>query len=197
MGLDHPFEVLRGDHCTLFNTDRGAAVALSAGNLVIVPETDLREWFAARVPPGWFSGPPEIRVDGDEILVTGRLPGDAAGDDAGREARIARFREESREQRMRIAEEGQRRFRKKVSWGAAAGDLEETFTTLSLPVMTRLRQPERQVLDTLIAAGVARSRSEALNWCVRLVAEKQAEWLNDLKSALQAVEKARAKGPKA
>ena len=162
-----------------------------------MPETDLREWFAVRVPPGWFSGPPEIRVDGDEILVTGRLPGDAAGDDAGREARIARFREESREQRMRIAEEGQRRFRKKVSWGAAAGDLEETFTTLSLPVMTRLRQPERQVLDTLIAAGVARSRSEALNWCVRLVAEKQAEWLNDLKSALQAVEKARAKGPKA
>jgi len=69
-------------------------------------------------------------------------------------------------------------------------------TTLSLPVMTRLRQPERQVLDTLIAAGVARSRSEALNWCVRLVAEKQAEWLKDLKSALQAVEKARAKGPK-
>jgi len=65
-----------------------------------------------------------------------------------------------------------------------------------MPVMTRLRQPERQVLDTLIAAGVARSRSEALNWCVRLVAEKQAEWLKDLKSALQAVEKARAKGPK-
>ena len=97
---------------------------------------------------------------------------------------------------MRIAEEGQRKFRRKVSWGAAVGDLKETFTTLSMPVMTRLRQPERQVLDTLIAAGVARSRSEALNWCVRLVAEKQAEWLKDLKSALEGGEKARAKGPK-
>ena len=159
-------------------------------------DPELRDWFAARIPAGWFSGPPEIEVDGDEILVTGRLPADPAADDAGREARIASFREETREQRMRIAEEGQRKFRRKVSWGAAVGDLEETFTTLSMPVMTRLRQPERQVLDTLIAAGVARSRSEALNWCVRLVAEKQAEWLKDLKSALEGVEKARAKGPK-
>lgn len=161
-----------------------------------MPEPELRDWFAARIPAGWFSGPPEIEVDGDEILVIGRLPGDAADDEAGREARIARFREETREQRVRIAEEGQRRFRKKVSWGAATGDREEAFTTLSLPVMTRLRQRERQVLDTLIAAGVARSRSEALNWCVRLVADKQSEWLADLKSALGAVEKARAKGPR-
>ena len=159
-------------------------------------ESDVRAWFAARIPEGWFTGPPEVEVDSDEILVTGQLPAEGAADDAAREARIARFREESREQRMRIAEEGQRKFRRKVSWGAAVGDLKETFTTLSMPVMTRLRQPERQVLDTLIAAGVARSRSEALNWCVRLVAEKQAEWLKDLKSALEAVEKARAKGPR-
>jgi hypothetical protein len=159
-------------------------------------ESDVRSWFAARIPEGWSSGPPEVEVDGDEILVTVQLPVDGDTDAAAREARIARFREESREQRMRIAEEGQRKFRRKVSWGAAVGDLKETFTTLSMPVMTRLRQPERHVLDTLIAAGVARSRSEALNWCVRLVAERQAEWLKDLKSALEAVEKARAKGPK-
>jgi hypothetical protein len=159
-------------------------------------ESDVRAWFAAHIPEGWFSGPPEVEIDGDEILVSGRLPADGSAGDAGDEARIARFREVSREQRMRIAEEGQRKFRRKVSWGATAGDLKQTFTTLSMPVMTRLRQPERQVLDTLIAAGVARSRSEALNWCVRLVAEKQADWLKDLKSALEAVEKARAKGPK-
>ena len=157
---------------------------------------DISAWFAARIPEGWFQGPPHVEVDGDEILVTGRLPVEGAEDNAAKEARIRRFREESREQRMRIAEEGQRRFRRKVSWGASAGDLTENFTTLSMPVMTRLRQPERHVLDTLIAAGVARSRSEALNWCVRLVADKQAEWLKDLKSALEAVEKARAKGPK-
>jgi len=159
-------------------------------------EPDVRAWFAARIPEAWSKRPPEVAVDGDEILVEVQLPEEGAADPAAKEGRIARFREESREQRMRIAEEGQRKFRRKVSWGASVGDLRETFTTLSMPVMTRLRQPERQVLDTLIAAGVARSRSEALNWCVRLVAEKQADWLKDLKSALEAVEKARAKGPK-
>jgi hypothetical protein len=158
--------------------------------------SEVSDWFAKRIPEAWTKEPPEVDVDGDEVLVTVRLPEDGAADAAAKEARISRFREESRDQRMRIAEEGQRKFRRKVSWGASTGDLKETFTTLSMPVMTRLRQPERQVLDTLIAAGVARSRSEALNWCVRLVAEKQAEWLKDLKSALEAVEKARAKGPR-
>ena len=157
-------------------------------------EAEIRDWFAGRVPAGWFEGRPEVAVDGEEILVSGRLaPG--AGGQGSPEDRIARFREDSREQRVRIAEEGQRRFRRKVSWGAEADGVGRPFTTLSMPVMTRLRQPERRVLDTLIAAGVARSRSEALNWCVRLVAARQADWLADLESALEAVEKARAKGP--
>jgi len=155
-------------------------------------EPEIAAWFGTKVPAGWFQAPTEVEVDGDEVLVSGQLP-EGPGSP---EERIARFREESREQRMRIAEEGERRFRRKVSWGASAGDVKRSFTTLSMPVMTRLRQPERQVLDTLIAAGVARSRSEALNWCVRLVAARQADWLADLKQALQAVEKARAKGPR-
>ena len=53
-----------------------------------------------------------------------------------------------------------RRFGRKVSWGARTGDVVVVFTTASVPVMTRLRLPERRVLDTLIDAGVARSRSE-------------------------------------
>jgi len=158
-------------------------------------EAEIAAWFAARIPEGWFAGPPEVSADSDEIIVVGRLADAGGADAASWEARITRFREESREQRMRIAEEGQRRFRRKVSWGAAAGSARQTFTTLSMPVMTRLRQPERRVLDTLIAAGVARSRSEALNWCVRLVAARQADWLADLESALEGVEKASAKGP--
>ena len=160
-------------------------------------EAELKAWFEARIPAGWFEGAPKLEVDGDEILVIGRLaPAEGSPGDATPEARIGRFRESSREQRVRIAEEGQRKFRRKVSWGAQDGEVRKIFTTLSMPVMTRLRQSERQVLDTLIAAGVARSRSEALNWCVRLVAEKQADWLDDLKSALEAVEKARSKGPR-
>ena len=98
---------------------------------------------------------------------------------------------------MQIAAEAEQLFRRKVSWGAAVGDRRELFTTVSLPVMTRLRQPERAVLDTLVAAGVARSRSEALGWCVRLVGERESTWLAGLQEALAAVEKAREKGPTA
>jgi len=62
-------------------------------------------------------------------------------------------------------------------------------------VMTRLRQPERQVLDTLVAAGVARSRSDALVWAVRLVGENADKWLAELRSAMQEVDRLRAEGP--
>jgi hypothetical protein len=84
-----------------------------------------------------------------------------------------------------------------VSWGARCGEAEEHFTTLGVPVMTRLRLSDRAVLDTLIDAGVARSRSEALAWCVRLVGRHQDEWIKSLREALTAVEKVRSEGPSA
>ena len=62
--------------------------------------------------------------------------------------------------------------------------------------MTRLRQPERAVLDTLVDAGVARSRSDALAWSVKLVGEHADTWLADLREAMTAVDELRAKGPK-
>ena len=68
-------------------------------------------------------------------------------------------------------------------------------STLSLPVMTRLRMPERSILDTLVAGGVARSRSDALAWCVRLVGMHQAEWIQGLREALVKVDEVRSKGP--
>ena len=86
------------------------------------------------------------------------------------EGRIGRFRSETREQRIEIALEAQARYQRKVSWGASLGGTTALFTHVAAPVMTRLRQPERQVLDTLVDAGVARSRSDALAWSVRLVA---------------------------
>ena len=63
--------------------------------------------------------------------------------------------------------------------------------------MTRLRMPEREVLDTLIDAGVARSRSEALAWCVRLVRDHEGDWIDQLRDALAHVDEARAGGPQA
>ena len=61
--------------------------------------------------------------------------------------------------------------------------------------MTRLRQPERQVLDTLVDAGVARSRAHALAWCVRLVGEHADEWLGELRTAMEQVREVRETGP--
>ena len=69
-----------------------------------------------------------------------------------------------------------------MSWQVTVGERTELFTHVSAPVMTRLRQPQRQVLDTLVDAGVARSRSEALAWCVRLVGQHEDEWLAELRA---------------
>jgi hypothetical protein len=166
------------------------------------PHDHLQGWFAGRLPDGWFSGPLNIDVDRDEIFVIGtlaepELPADASPETriAALAARIAGFREDTRAKRMQIADEAERRFDRKVSWGARCGDQQHAFTTLSMPAMTRLRMPERKVLDTLVDSGVARSRSHALAWCVRLIAEHQEDWLKDLREALRKVEQVRADGP--
>jgi hypothetical protein len=165
---------------------------------------ELTGWFAGRIPEGWFTGPPEVMSDREEIIVVGTLPGvelgegtDAAARSAAESARMSRFREESRDARMRIAAEAELRFQREVSWGAACGASRSLFTTISVPVMTRLRQGERAVLDTLVDSGVARSRSDALAWCVRLVGKHQADWIKELRDALVKVEKIRAEGPAA
>ncbi len=170
-------------------------------------DAKLAAWFAGRLPDGWFSAPPAVTHDREEIVVIGSLPdpdtGTAStGGDAdetratARRARIQGFREDTRALRMRIADEAEARFARKVAWGARCGDEEELFTTLSVPVMTRLRLPERRVLDTLVDAGVARSRSHALAWCVRLVGDHEGEWIDQLRDALVHVEKVRDEGPK-
>jgi hypothetical protein len=153
--------------------------------------TDVAAWLGRRLPAGWFSGLPEVTADGDEILVVGAL----SGGDEDPVGRARRFREETREPRVRLATELERRFRRKVSWGVDCGGERLLFTTLSVPVMTRLRLRERLVLDTLIDAGVARSRSDALAWCVRLVGTHEADWIRELQAALVAVKKVRAQGP--
>jgi hypothetical protein len=135
-------------------------------------------------------------VDREEITIIGALPEPDPDDvDAAAEGRIKRFRQETRTRRIEIAREAERRFGRKVAWGAACGNVTEMFTTLSVPVMTRLRQSERRVLDTLVDAGVARSRSDALAWCVRLTGEHADAWLAELRDALRRVEEVRSQGP--
>jgi hypothetical protein len=172
----------------------------------------VRAWFTSRLPADWFAVSPDIQVDREEITIMGTLADPAAAGDseagdpaaagdseaeraAAAESEIRRFREETRSRRIEIAREAEHRFRRKVSWGVTCGPVTEMFTTLSVPVMTRLRQSERRVLDTLVDAGVARSRSDALAWCVRLTGENADAWLARLRAALRHVEEVRDQGP--
>src|SRR6478609_6703716 len=162
----------------------------------------LRGWLAGRIPTDWFTEAPELTVDREEITVIGRLaePETAAGaTDAEKAAaaagRIKAFREDTRDARIEIAREIEHRTDRKVAWGAAVGDRRALFTHLAVPVMTRLRQPQRQVLDTLVEAGVARSRADALAWCVKLVGENTDAWLGELREAMEKVREVRKQGP--
>ena len=160
----------------------------------------IKGWFTGRLPGEWFTEPADIVVDREEITIVGTLPEPEGGAGsaekaAAAEGRIKRFREETRSKRIEMAREAEHKFRRKVAWGARCGDLGEMFTTLSVPVMTRLRQSERRVLDTLVDAGVARSRSEALAWCVKLVGKNESEWIAQLRESLEHVQRARESGP--
>jgi len=163
----------------------------------------LHGWFSGRLPSDWFAAPAQVTMDREEITELGPLADPEAGPDATEadtaaavDSRSRRFREETRQRRVEIAREAEHEFGRKVSWGVICGGRTVMFTTFSVPVMTRLRQPERLVLDTLVDAGVARSRSDALAWCVRLVGQHEAEWLAELRDALRRVERARNEGPK-
>jgi len=156
---------------------------------------EVTEWFSAQIPDDWFAGAPDVAADRDEILLTGELAADDVDDAAAEAMCIDAFREATREQRIDVAQRAEALWGRKVSWATRCGETHLAFTTSSVPVMTRLRLPERQVLDTLIDAGVAKSRSEALGWCVRLVGEHQGEWIDRLREAMTEVEKIRAEGP--
>jgi hypothetical protein len=185
------------------NSGRGRPGRQRGGAFEEKPATEgLSGWLAGRLPDEWFEATPSVSVDRDEILVVGKVSAPdvpAEGDEVTRSAaeagRITRFREETREERMAIDREAQHLFGRSIAWGAEAGDTRQVFTNLSVPVMTRLRQPERLVLDTLVDSGVARSRSDALAWCVKLVAANADEWLRDLRDAMETVESVRQQGP--
>jgi hypothetical protein len=183
---------------------RGDRHSRSTSEPTTTSSEEISGWIIGRLPESWFEQAPTISVDHDEILIIGRLPAldlgkevDPVAEAAATTGRISRFREETREERMKIAREGQHHFGRAISWGAEIGGTRQIFTNLSIPMMTRLRQPERTVLDTLVDSGVARSRSDALAWCVKLVATNTDEWLRKLREAMESVEAVRQQGPRA
>lgn len=149
---------------------------------------EIHDWVLAHLPDGLYAGEPEVTVDREEVTVVGTIPGDEAPD---------AFRERTRRDRMAVAARAEEIFGRKVAWGVRDGERRLVFTSVAAPVMTRLRQPERQVLDVLVSAGVARSRADALAWCVRLVGQHEADWIDRMRDAIQAVHAARDSGPAA
>lgn len=147
---------------------------------------ELTAWFREQVPAAWFDGPVDVIADRDEILVVGRVA-DGVSPTA--------FRELTRPERVAIARVAEATFGRPVSWAVRHGDDLVRFTSLSVPVMTRLRVEERRVLDLLIEGGIARSRSEALAWCVRLVDANEGEWLDELRAASARLAEIRGRGP--
>ena len=161
---------------------------------------EIKGWVAGRVPAEWYEGAPDVTVDREEILVVGKLrevkvDGGEDAEKAAAAGRIKQHREDTREKRMGISNEAEHRFERPISWGVKYGDKTFLFTHLSIPVMTRLRQKERMVLDSLVDAGVARSRSEAVAWCIRLVEQHESDWLRDLRDAMSKVAQVRSGGP--
>lgn len=163
---------------------------------------ELRGWLHGRLPRDWFDADPEVTVDREEILIVGRIGAPDRADDetdaahaAAVSGRVKQFREDTRDRRIEIAREIEHATRRKVAWGVECGEERVLFTHLAAPVMTRLRQPERQVLDTLVDSGVARSRADALAWCVRLVGQHTETWLAELQDAMQQVKTVREAGP--
>ena len=163
----------------------------------------IEAWLTGRIPSDWASvAAPSIVIDREEITITITVEepilAEEASDADRAEAvagRITGYREDTRDHRMGIARDAEHCFERKVAWAVTVGDRTELFTHVAAPVMTRLRQPERKVLDTLVAANVARSRADALAWCVRLVGENTDDWLAELRDAMTAVDDVRAKGP--
>ena len=140
-------------------------------------QTRVADWFAQRLPAGWLAGPAGIDIDRDEIVLV--LPLD-------QRTQRGEFRENTRDARIKLAREAEEAFGRKISWGTVRDGTRQLFTIVRTAVTAQLAMPERRVLDTLIGAGVAADRSDAVAWCIRLVGQHEADWLRDLGDATAA-----------
>ena len=134
---------------------------------------------------------PHIEVDRGEMRVFGddgapEVPDglDAEGIAAAEQARIDRFRVETRDRRIAVARQAEARYGRPISWGATSGATIRHFTTVHAFVPTRLDFEQRRVLDHLVDAGIAKNRGQGLAWCVDLVRQNEEGWLTRLQEAL-------------
>ncbi len=147
---------------------------------------EVRQWLNEHLKE-LYPEPVEASIVDGELLIMGRLPveGEVAEEDARN--RINQHREESRPQRVDLAQELQRLTGLPVAWGVRYGQVTAYFSSLRVPVMTRLGRAERDVLDTLIRGGIARNRSQAVNWAIQAFARGQRDWLRQMREAVNSL----------
>ena len=158
---------------------------------------ELKEWLLAQLPSVITHCETEVTSDEDEMLVILHLNTAGLGDmtdEACREedqALIAHHRAETKPLRIQLARDIRHLYGYTVTWGMRAGKTVQFFTNNQKPVMTRLSYQERRVLDTLIAANIANTRSAALSYIVRTFAAEHQDWLDEVQDALVRVEQLR------
>lgn len=162
--------------------------------------SEAARWIQERMPSELLSGPPELSIYDDEAVVllpiaVRELPGGASARRAPAR-RVSADRAAPRKLApCACAWRASCKSSLSCQWpgACAAGSTEALFTTRSAPVMTRLGRAEREVLDTLVAAGVADTRSSALAYAVRAFAIEHASWLAEVRDAIAQVEQVRAR----
>jgi hypothetical protein len=149
---------------------------------------ELSRWLLSQLPASVAGGNPEITIEADELLIilnlnTDSLKGEGEALRKREQELIERQRSETRKLRIQLGRHLEQISGCVVSWGMRAGGTVQRFTMNTATVMTRLSAPERQVLDTLIAANVANTRSAALAYVVRTFAAEHQDWLNRVQEA--------------
>jgi len=166
--------------------------------------SEITGWVSGALPSDLYQGAPSVEVDRDEILVVGDIGAptvpdglDTEGTAAAEAARISRFREETRDQRIAVARQAESRYGRPISWGATTGATTAHFTTVRAVVATRLGLDHRKTLDLLVDAGIAEHRGQALAWCVSLVQQNEQAWLTRLHEAVGTLHQTAADAPTA
>jgi hypothetical protein len=146
----------------------------------------LEKRLAEQLPAHLLGEEPELTLEDDELLVvmqvnTDGVTGEGKERRLGEQELIMRLRQESRALRIQLARAIHHDYGFVVSWGMRAGETLRMFTSnATKPVMTRLTREERKVLDSIIAANIANTRSAAISYIIRIYAREHQDWLQEV-----------------
>jgi hypothetical protein len=162
---------------------------------------EIKSWLLEQLPSSVLASDPEINIESDELLVilhvaVDSVTGEGEARAQSERALIDRLRTETRALRIHLGRSINRTYGMIVSWGMQAGETLQRFTSnTTVPVMTRLTRTERHVLDTLIAANIANTRSTALSYIVRTFAAEHRDWLNEIQGVARHMARLRKQVP--